>query len=189
MMVQDGRLLDFRGNEEKGSLGKQVMGRAEEMEVKKALEEDGWSEGEEFRFVIIPNKFAEFSSFLGCEWWVLKTEIIALLKKMESRKGHGVKVLRGSRKSLSSRLEREIRKLECLVHYNSTHLAVKGKGESSGVQFSHSEVVVLFSLLVCGFRWVFGRLIVMLRVVLAFRGLGLFVVWVVYSFFTPSFSS
>ena len=59
-------------------------------------------------------------------------EITALLKKMESRKGRGVKVSRGSRKSSSSCLEREIRKLECSVNYNDTPLAVKGKEGSSG---------------------------------------------------------
>ena len=36
LMLQDGRLLDLMGNEVKGSSGKQVVGREEEMEVEKA---------------------------------------------------------------------------------------------------------------------------------------------------------
>ena len=73
LLLQDGRLLDLMGNDEMGSLGKQVVGRVEEME---------WEE---------VNKALE--------------EITALLKKMKTRKGHGVKVLRGSRKSGEGNLE------------------------------------------------------------------------------------
>lgn len=49
-----------------GSLGKQVVNRAEEMEgeeVNKALEEGNRSEGEEFCFAIILSKFVVLSSF------------------------------------------------------------------------------------------------------------------------------
>ncbi|RVW57201.1 CMP-sialic acid transporter 2 [Vitis vinifera] len=60
---------------------------------------------------------------------------------MESRKGNGIKVSRGSRKSSSSRLEREIQKLECPVNYNCSLLSVREKGESNG-GFSHFEVTV-----------------------------------------------
>lgn len=60
-------------------------------------------------------------------------EIIALLKKIEARKGHGVKVSKSGRKSSSSHLEREIWKLECLVNYSGTAITAKGKGGSNGV--------------------------------------------------------
>ena len=112
--------------------------------------------GEEFCSTMIPSKFAKFGGFLGLPMVGFEKEIIALLKKMELIKGHGVKVLRGSRKSLFSRLEREIQKLECSVNYNGTLLAIRWRRGAMGVKFSHSKVAVLFSLLVCGFRRAFG---------------------------------
>ena len=130
-MLQDGRLLYLMGNKKKGSSSKQVVGRDEEMEFAKALEVDGWSEGEEFFFVIIPNKFVEFNSFLGLSMVGFEKEISTLLKKMESRKGCGVKASRGSRKSSSSCLEREIRKLDCSMNYNGIPLAIRGKKGSN----------------------------------------------------------
>ena len=65
MMLQDGRLFDLTGNEEKGPSSKEVVGKVEKMKVKKALKVGGWSEGEEFCSAIIPSTFSEFSSFLG----------------------------------------------------------------------------------------------------------------------------
>ena len=136
LMLQDGRLLYLMGNEKKGSSSKQVVGRDEEIEFAKALEVDGWSEGEEFCFAIIPNKFVEFNSFLGLAMVGFEKEISTLLKKMESRKGCGDKASRGSRKSSSSCLEREIRKLDCSMNYNGVPLAVRGKrGSNKGFVF------------------------------------------------------
>ena len=48
MMLQDGRLLDLTGNEEKGPSGEEVVGSAKEMDVKKALEVSSLSEGGSF---------------------------------------------------------------------------------------------------------------------------------------------
>lgn len=61
---------------------------------------------------IILGKFADFTSFSGLPA-VFEKEIIAFLRKMELRKGCGVKVSRWSRKSSSSHLESEIWKVEC----------------------------------------------------------------------------
>ena len=38
MLLQDGRLLDVKESEEKGPLDKELVGRAEDLEVNKALE-------------------------------------------------------------------------------------------------------------------------------------------------------
>ena len=57
MMLQDGRLLDLTGNEEKGPSGEEVVGSAKEMDVKKALEVSSLSEGGVL-LAIIPSKFA-----------------------------------------------------------------------------------------------------------------------------------
>lgn len=58
--------------------------------------------------MIIPSKFAEFSSFLGLPMLGFEKKITTLFKKMKARKGRGVKVSRGGSTSLSSHLEREI---------------------------------------------------------------------------------
>ena len=54
-------------------------------------------------------------------------KICALIRKMELRKGRGMRML-GVRRS-SSRFEREIRKLECSVNYNSSLFIARGKRE------------------------------------------------------------
>ena len=115
------------------------------------MEACGGLEGDELSFAIIPNKFAKFNSFLGLPVVGFEKEIIALLRKMESRKGNGIKVSRGSRKSSSSRLEREIQKLECPVNCNCSLLSVREKGESNG-GFSHFEVTGFFLNLDGGLR-------------------------------------
>ena len=51
---------------------------------------------------------------------------------MESRKGTGVRVSRGKKIPLSSRPEREIRKLECSVNYNSSPFNSKEQGRGVG---------------------------------------------------------
>ena len=84
------------------------MGRDEDLEVNKALEACWLSQGEELSFASLPSKFAKFSSFLGLRMVGFEKEINSLLRKMESRKGHEVKVSMGSRKFLSTCLEREI---------------------------------------------------------------------------------
>lgn len=61
-------------------------------------------------------------------------EIRSLLKKLEARKGRGVKVSGGKRSlRLASHFERELRNLESSVNYNSAPCTMRGKGRSTGV--------------------------------------------------------
>ena len=59
-------------------------------------------------------------------------EITSILRKMESRKGCGLKVSRASRNFSSTYLEREIQKLEWLVKYNCSPHSIRGKGGAMG---------------------------------------------------------
>ena len=64
----------------------------------------------------------------------LRKEINSLLRKLEVKKGCGVKVFGGRRKSLSSsQLEKEIQRLKCSVNYNSVLFTLKGKGRGWGI--------------------------------------------------------
>lgn len=76
-------------------------------------------------------------------------EIFSLLRKIETRKGCGVCVLRKKKKlNSTSRFEREIQKLECSVNYKNSPLLVRGKGRSSGItQTLLCEVFVRFQML------------------------------------------
>ena len=58
-------------------------------------------------------------------------EICTVFRKMESRKGWGMRMSGGKKRS-SSRFEREIQKLECLVNNNSSLFTARGKGSSVG---------------------------------------------------------
>lgn len=98
LLLQDGRMLDLTGSA--------TMGRD--------------SVGEVVKSESLPCKFAKFSSFVGMPLAGFKEEISSLLREMEARKGRGVKFSGGKRKTISSsRVEREIRKLECFVNCNS----------------------------------------------------------------------
>ena len=99
-MFQNGRILDLMWNEEKGPSGK-------ELEVNQVVEAYCLSKGKELSFTSLPSKFANFSSFLGLSMVGFEKEITSLLKRMESRKGHGFKVSRENRKFSSTRLEKE----------------------------------------------------------------------------------
>ena len=62
-----------------------------------------------------------------------KKKIGSLLRRMETRKGCGVKASGGKREPfLSSHSKREILPLECSANYNSSPLIVRGRGRSSG---------------------------------------------------------
>ena len=55
-----------------------------------------------------------------------------LLKNLEARKGLGVKVSGERRKHFStSHFERELRKLECSINYNSSPYTFRGKWRST----------------------------------------------------------
>ncbi|KAL6334210.1 hypothetical protein AAG906_007457 [Vitis piasezkii] len=89
-----------------------------------------WKRGE---FVCLPRGFVELSNCLGIPISGYEKEISCLLRKLESKKSEGVKVFGGRRKSLfSSRLGKEIRRLECSVNYNSALSIEKGKRKSVG---------------------------------------------------------
>lgn len=60
-------------------------------------------------------------------------ETSSLMRKMEARKGRGVKISGEKRKTcLSSWVEMEIRKLECSVNYNSSSLSIGEEGGTVG---------------------------------------------------------
>ncbi|RVX19062.1 hypothetical protein CK203_007022 [Vitis vinifera] len=68
-------------------------------------------------------------SLVGMSIERYEKEIFSLLRKIETRKGCGVCVLRKKKKlNSTSRFEREIQKLECSVNYKNSPLLVKGKG-------------------------------------------------------------
>ena len=68
-----------------------------------------WAAWQKGRILCLPNGFVEFSNCLGMLVLGFEKEISSLLRKLESKKGCGVKVLGGRRKSMSSsQLEKEI---------------------------------------------------------------------------------
>lgn len=83
--------------------------------------------------VSLPSSFVKFSSGLRMLIVSFEKEISSLLKKLETRKRRGVKRL-GEKKIFlsSSRFDREIRKLECSVNYNSSPSTIKQKGKGVG---------------------------------------------------------
>ena len=86
--------------------------RIEEVDSLRDLDLGGIVEREEV--VSFPSGFVKFSNYLGMPVVGFKKEINSLLRKLELRKGRGVKVSGGKRKPLaSSGFEREIQKLEC----------------------------------------------------------------------------
>lgn len=129
------------------------MVRAEEMEASKAMEFGCVFVGEDLDS--IPNKY--FSNCVGMLVVGFEKEISSILRKLESIKGHGVKIL-GRKKILpsSSRFEREIGKLGARL-ITLVLLSLSGEGGGAlGSQFSFCEVVVSLSVLVEGcFCWWF----------------------------------
>ena len=99
----------------------------------------------------LPNKFVAFSSFPGLPVMGFEKEINSLLKKLELRKGRGIKIARGKKKSpLATRLEKEIRKLECSVNYDCAPLSVREGGGAVESVLPPFEVALLFCSLVAG---------------------------------------
>ncbi|RVW17850.1 Protein FAM91A1 [Vitis vinifera] len=129
--------------------------RAEEMEASKAMEFGCVFVGEDLDS--IPNKFVNFSNCVGMLVVGFEKEISSILGKLESIKGHGVKIL-GRKRILpsSSRFEREIGKLGARL-ITLVLLSLSGEGGGAlGSQFSFCEVVVSLSVLVEGcFCWWF----------------------------------
>lgn len=72
------------------------------------------------------------NSFLGLPVAGVEKKINSLMRRMESCKGRGIKVVGGKRKSfLAAHLEREMRKLEWPINYNCSPLLVRGKGRGA----------------------------------------------------------
>ena len=66
-----------------------------------------------------------FNNFVGMPIVRFKKEISSLLKNLEARKGHGVKISdRKKNHLLASYLERELRKLEYATNYNSSQCGI-----------------------------------------------------------------
>ena len=76
----------------------------------------------------LSTNFVNFSSFLGLPMEWFEKEISSLLKKLELRKGCGVKVSGRKRSTPStSHFEQKIHKLECSVNYNKSPATVRGR--------------------------------------------------------------
>ena len=93
-----------------GTLGKELVGKIEELEPSKALELGSDLVGEDL--VSLSSKLVNFSNYLGMPVAGCEKEInsfLSLLWNLESRKGHEVKVL-GRKRILPSSFcfEREI---------------------------------------------------------------------------------
>ena len=109
LLLRDGRLVDLKRSAEKDSSGKDLKVSAEEGEATKAMEACRVSKEEKLGSVSLPDNLVKFSSFLGLPMVGVEKEINYLLRKLESRKGHGVKVAGGKRNLfLATQLEREI---------------------------------------------------------------------------------
>ena len=98
----------------------------------------------------LPSGFVEFSNCLGMPIAGFEKEICALIRKMESRKGWGIRMSWG-KKRCSSHFEREIQKSECSVGYNSSPFTARGKGSGAGVWGKRVLLVVGFSRWFCFF--------------------------------------
>ena len=127
MLLQDDHLLELLGNAMKSPFGKELVVRDEEMVPPCDMGFERVAEGEEV--VSLPSSFVKFSNSLGMPVAGLEKETNLLLKNLDSRKGRGVK---GKKSLPSSSFEREIRKLECLVNYNSSPFTTRGNGSGAG---------------------------------------------------------
>ena len=78
-----------------GTLGKELVVKIEELEPSKALELGSDSVGEDL--VSLPSKLVNFINYLGMPVVGCEKEINFLLRKLESRKGHEVKVFEGNK--------------------------------------------------------------------------------------------
>ena len=78
----------------------------------------------------MPSSFVKFSNSLGMPIAGLEKETNLLLKKLDSRKGRGVK---GKKSLPSSSFEREIRKLESSLNYDCFPSIVRGKGRGAKI--------------------------------------------------------
>ena len=92
--------MEISGSDLKDPLRKELVIRAGELEITKALELACVLEGEDL--VNLPSKLVNFSNYVGMPVVEFEKEINCLMKKLEARKGCGVKVSSGRRKHLSA---------------------------------------------------------------------------------------
>ena len=90
-----------------------VLGKDLAVESKKKasleVKSFNWPLGKEVPSNCLFSKLASFNSLVGMSIEGFEREMFSLVRKMETRKGHGIYVLRGKGKLiLNSRLEREI---------------------------------------------------------------------------------
>ena len=129
MVPQDGSVLDLSRKAVKEPSGMKLVARAEEMELPRDVE-IGVLGGENINN--LPSGLVEFGNCLGMPIAGFEKEICALIRKMESRKGRGIR-MSGGKKRCSSHFEREIQKLECSINYNSSPFTAKVKGSGARV--------------------------------------------------------
>ena len=123
MLLRDGKVLEMFGSDSKDPSGKELAIRAEELRPSKALEHACILEEEDP--ISLPSKFVHFNNFVGMPIARFKKEISSLLKNLEARQGHGVKISdRKKNHLLASYLERELRKLEYATNYNSSQCGI-----------------------------------------------------------------
>ena len=82
--------MEISGSDLKDPLRKELVIRAGELEITKALELACVLEGEDL--VNFPSKLVNFSNYVGMPVVEFEKEINCLMKKLEARKGCGVKV-------------------------------------------------------------------------------------------------
>ena len=128
MVLQDGGVVDLLKKAVKEPSGMEMVARVEELGLPRDVEFKAW-EGENIKS--LPNGFVEFNNCLRMPIAGFEKEICALIRKIELRKGQWLRMSGGEKRS-SSRFEREIRKLECLVNYNSSPFTTRGNGSGAG---------------------------------------------------------
>ena len=128
MLLQDGGLLDLSRKVVKEPSRMEMVARVKELGLPKGCGIRGFG-GENIDS--LSNGLVEFSNCLRMPTTGFEKEICTLFKKMELRKGRGMRIS-GGKKRFFSCFEREIRKLECLVNYNSSLFIARGKKSSAG---------------------------------------------------------
>lgn len=150
-MLLDRRMVDLTDSVEKAPLGNEMVAMAEGLEASNALGNCRVADKENLGFGSLLGKFVAFSSFLGLPMMEFEKEINPVLKKLETRRGLGVKIVGGKKKSpLATQSEREIIKLERSVNYGCSQLSARGGGGAAESMLPLFEVVLLFCSLMAG---------------------------------------
>ena len=92
-------MLNLMGIAAKGLMGRELVVRTEEVEDFRAMEASSNSVGEVVFSESLPYKFSKFSNLLGMLVKGFEKETSSLMRKMEARKGRGVKISGEKRKT------------------------------------------------------------------------------------------